>query len=203
MVNDWGGGFQGEIDLTNDQAAISSWSLEFDFGRNITQIWNATIESHSGTHYVVRNASWNGSLAPGATVTFGFLGTAGNVTSGPTGYVFNGVPLGGASDLPSISVADTTVTEGDSGSVSAAFAVTLSAAASGPVSVHYATSNGTALSGSDYAATSGVLTFAAGETSKTIPVSVLGDLLDEAAEDFTLTLSDPVSATLADGSARA
>ena len=71
------------------------------------------------------------------------------------------------------------------------FTVTLSRAASERVSVRYATSDGTAKAGSDYAATSGTLIYSAGETASTISVPVLDDRHDEGPETLTLTLSDP------------
>ncbi len=58
------------------------------------------------------------------------------------------------------------------------------------VSVQYATADGTAKAGSDYTATSGTLTFAAGESVKTIAVPILADRLDEPDETFTFTLSN-------------
>ncbi len=102
---------------------------------------------------------------------------------------------------PSLSIADASVTEGDSGATNAVFTVTLSAASGKAVSVAYATSNGTAAAGDDYTAASDTLRFAAGETSKTFNVAVTGDQVDEADETFTVTLSSPVNATLSDGSA--
>jgi hypothetical protein len=79
---------------------------------------------------------------------------------------------------------------------SALITVTLTPTSSFPVTVTYATSAGTATAGSDYDNTSGSLTFDPGEDSETISVSITNDLLDEADETLTLTLSDPVSATL-------
>jgi hypothetical protein len=78
--------------------------------------------------------------------------------------------------------------------------VSLSTAATQSVTVHYATANGTALSGSDYVAKSGNLTFAAGVTSKTVNVSIKGDLADETDEAFTVNLSNPSHAQIGDGS---
>ena len=69
------------------------------------------------------------------------------------------------------------------------FTVTLSESPSPQATVNYATSDGTALEGQDYTRTSDILTFAAGETSKTVRVPLLDDRLDE--ETFTLTLSEP------------
>ena len=92
-----------------------------------------------------------------------------------------------------------TVTEGNTGTVAANFTVTLSAASTEAITIAYATGNGTATAGSDYTSTSGTLTFAPGETSKTITVPVIGDRLAEPNETFVVNLSDPNNATIADG----
>ena len=76
------------------------------------------------------------------------------------------------------------------------FAVTLNRAAAHDVSVDYATEDGTATAGADYSATSGTLTFAAGETAKTVSVPVLDDALDEGKETMRLKLSNPQGAYL-------
>ena len=76
------------------------------------------------------------------------------------------------------------------------FAVTLSRAASGEVSVDYATADGTATAGEDYEATSGTLTFAPGETAHTVRVAILDDAVDEGKETFVLKLSNPQGAYL-------
>ena len=77
------------------------------------------------------------------------------------------------------------------------FPVTLSAASSKTVSVAFATGAGTATAGVDFVAASGPLTFAPGEVSKVVNVAVVGDMLNEAAETFTVTLSAPSAATIA------
>ncbi len=93
--------------------------------------------------------------------------------------------------LPTLSIADASVAEGQAGTSVLTFTVSLSQAATGPVSVQYATANGTATAGSDYDAASGTLTFAAGETTKTVQVVVKGDTAVEASETLTVTLSSP------------
>ncbi|WP_439611843.1 Calx-beta domain-containing protein, partial [Reyranella sp.] len=103
--------------------------------------------------------------------------------------------------LPSLSIADVSVQEGSSGTRLMTFTVILSAAATGPITVAYSTADGTAASGSDYVATSGSLTFAAGETSKTLQVTVNGDTAAEGNEAFTVRLANAAGATIADGSA--
>ena len=98
-----------------------------------------------------------------------------------------------------ISVADATVREEEGATL--AFAVTLDREREADVTVDYATSNGTATAGEDYVAQSGDLTFAAGETAKTIEVEVLDDVHDEGTETMTLTLSNPSGAHIAHATA--
>jgi hypothetical protein len=100
---------------------------------------------------------------------------------------------------PTVSIDSVTVTEGNSRSKNATFTITLSAASSKSVSVHYSTANGTAVAPADYASTSGTITFAPGQTSKTINVVVNGDRVREANETFGVNLSSPVNATIATG----
>ena len=98
-----------------------------------------------------------------------------------------------------VSVADARVKEGAGAAL--AFAVTLSRAATSAFSVDYATSDGTARAGEDYTAASGTLSFQAGDSSKTIDVSVLDDAHDEGEETLTLRLSNASGAWLSDGEA--
>ena len=98
---------------------------------------------------------------------------------------------------PALSVANATVAEPGAGqSATLDFVVSLSHAASAAVTVDYATSNGTATAGVDYTAASGSLTFAAGETTKTVSVPVLHDAHDEGSETLTLTLSNASGAVI-------
>ena len=96
-----------------------------------------------------------------------------------------------------VSVADARAREGEDETID--FAVSLSRAASGRVSVTYATADGSATAGSDYTARQGKLRFAPGETEKTIPVPVLDDAHDEGEETMQLRLSAASGAAIADG----
>ena len=78
----------------------------------------------------------------------------------------------------------------------AAFTISLDAASSSPVSVNSATIDGTATAGSDYVPTSGTVTFAPGETTRTILVPTIDDTIPEPTESFTVNLSNPVGATI-------
>ncbi|MGH8245378.1 MAG: Calx-beta domain-containing protein, partial [Gammaproteobacteria bacterium] len=100
---------------------------------------------------------------------------------------------------PRLSISDATVVEGNSGTVNAVFAVTLSSASASQVTVNYATASGTATAGTDYVAVSGTLTFPPGSTIQNITVPVNGDTVLEPDETFTVNLSSPVNATIANG----
>jgi len=97
---------------------------------------------------------------------------------------------------PTISIADTTVAEGNTGSSNATFTVTLSKPSTTPVTVGYSTSNGTATAGADYTAAAGTITFAAGVTTQTVTVTVTGDTAVEPNETFTVALATPTGATI-------
>src|SRR5438445_2217153 len=99
---------------------------------------------------------------------------------------------------PTISINDVTVTEGDALTTDAVFTVSLSNPSSQTITVNYATANGTATAGSDYVAESGTLTFAPGQTTRTIAIVVNGDTLNEPTETFFVNLSAPVNPTIAD-----
>lgn len=75
-TQDWGTGFEGRWTVTNTgTTSISSWTVEWDFpaGTSVTSAWDADVTS-SATHWTARNKFWNGTLAPGATASFGFNG---------------------------------------------------------------------------------------------------------------------------------
>ncbi|MGZ8848021.1 MAG: Calx-beta domain-containing protein, partial [Pyrinomonadaceae bacterium] len=99
---------------------------------------------------------------------------------------------------PSLSINDVSISEGNSGTKTLTFTVTLSAASNLTVTANYATANGSATEPSDYLSTNGTLTFNPGDTSKPVSVTINGDVSFEADETFTVNLSSPVNATIAD-----
>jgi hypothetical protein len=105
--------------------------------------------------------------------------------------------------LPSVSVNDINVTEGNGGIRTATFTVTLSAVSLDDVSVQYATANGTATSPSDFANASGTATITAGSLSGTFSVDVIADTTPEVDETFLVNLTAPENATLGDAQGQA
>jgi hypothetical protein len=103
-----------------------------------------------------------------------------------------------ANDDATLSIDDASVVEGNSGSKPATFTVTRFGRTSGAAQVDWATANGTATASNDYNSASGTLSFLAGETTKTLSVSVLGDTLLEPDEAFNVELSEPSGASIND-----
>ena len=103
---------------------------------------------------------------------------------------------------PEITINNVSMAEGNVASTSASFTVTLSAVSGNPVTLIYATADGTAIAPADYQSTSGLLTFNPGELSKTIAVLVNGDTLDEPNETFFINLSGATNGTLLDNQAQ-
>ncbi|MEU7016831.1 glycosyl hydrolase family 18 protein [Streptomyces sp. NPDC046385] len=94
-VSDWGSGFEGKWTVKNTgTTSLSSWTVEWDYpsGTAVTSAWDATVTS-SGTHWTAKNLGWNGSLAPGATVSFGFNGSG---SGAPAGCKINGASCDGS-----------------------------------------------------------------------------------------------------------
>jgi hypothetical protein len=132
-------------------------------------------------------------VEPDETFTVGLSGASGATigTGSATGTIVNDDVV-----VPSISISNTSVTEGNTANVTATFTVQLSAATTRTVTVNWATSAGTATADVDYVSANGTVTFPAGTTTQTISVTVRPDTLDENNETFTVTLSNPGNGTI-------
>ncbi|MFG2950785.1 glycosyl hydrolase family 18 protein [Streptomyces adustus] len=98
-TQDWGTGFEGKWTVKNTgTTAISSWTIEWDFpsGTSVTSAWDADVTS-SGTHWTAKNKSYNGALAAGASVSFGFNGAG---TGSPSNCKLNGGSCDGDTTVP-------------------------------------------------------------------------------------------------------
>lgn len=133
-------------------------------------------------------------------VPLGAMGMEAIVALDPSARAEWQAALDGASPAPRLSVGDATAAEAE-GVVE--FTVSLSAPATAPVTVDWATVAGTARAGADYAPAVGTLTFAPGERAKTVPIALTDDMLHEADERFGLRLTSPAGAVLADAEASA
>src|SRR5207249_1999274 len=103
--------------------------------------------------------------------------------------------------IPDVSIDDQLIAEGDTGTSTLTFNVTLSHASSDTVTVDYTTNNGTAtVADGDYDAASGTVTFDPGQTTQTVDLTINGDTTHEADETFTVDLSNASNAGIADGS---
>ena len=91
VTSQWGGGFGASVTITNLGAPVSSWQVGWTFGagQTVQQLWNGTV-SQSGSQVTVTNVSYNGSLATGASTSFGFNGAWTGSNPAPTAFTLNG-----------------------------------------------------------------------------------------------------------------
>lgn len=182
-----------------DSAANQTYTLDFyasatadpfSFGEGAR--WLGSIEvttnaSGFATYDIVLNA---------ATVPGEFITATATSASGDTSEFSASI----MAEVDSVlTISDVAILEGNSGTKNAVFTVTLSSPQTSTVKVNYATSNGTAIAGSDYTAKSGTLSFTPGTTSRNITVSIIGDTVIEPDETFFVTLSAPVNAVISGG----
>jgi uncharacterized delta-60 repeat protein len=172
--------------------------------------------SPSGMDMAVARINWNGTpdtsfSGDGRTVTSSLAANNEQIESlvvgandrvVAAGWNLNGwVTLGYTGrGIPTLAVADATVAEPDTATANATFTVRLSAASASAVTVRYATANTTA-NATDFTAKSGTVTFAPGQTTKTIVVPVIGDTVVEPNETFKVNLTKPTNASIADAGA--
>ncbi|GAA2531218.1 glycoside hydrolase family 18 chitinase [Streptomyces levis] len=126
-TQDWGSGFEGKWTVKNTgTTTLSSWTVEWDFpsGTSVTSAWDADVTS-SGTHWTAKNKSWNGTLAPGASVTFGFNGSG---SGSPANCKLNGGSCDGGTTEPGDSAPSAPGTPTASGITDTSVKLTWSAA---------------------------------------------------------------------------
>ena len=168
------------------QTAVSAPNNGYVYENGLATDLNSLIPSGSGLHITMANAINNAGQ---------IVGTAVDAAGRTHAVLLNPAPAG----MPSLSIGDVSVIEGNTGTRTAAFTVTLSSASSQPVTVAYGTADGTATAGSDYQAAAGDVTFAPGQTTRTVSVLVNGDRVGEPNETFVVNLSGATNAQIADG----
>ncbi|MEV6762919.1 glycoside hydrolase family 6 protein [Streptomyces sp. NPDC051105] len=92
IQNDWGAGFTAAVTVTNNSAAKSSWAVKWSYAGNqkVTSFWNSKI-TQSGTAVTAANETYNGTLATGGSVSFGFNGSYSGTNALPTAFTLDGV----------------------------------------------------------------------------------------------------------------
>ena len=188
----WDGGFVADVTVAANGSALNGWTVTIDAPFSLTNVWNARVISHVGNRYVLGNLDYNGTVTANGFAGFGFQAAGSPAQMTITQGAVTTTP-------PQISISDTTIAEPTTGRANATLTVSLDHAATSAVTVVYATANGTATAGLDYTAAAGSLTFAAGETSRTIAIPILADSLAEATETFLVNLSDATGASIGDG----
>jgi hypothetical protein len=196
-------------------SATFTVSLSTVSGRSVTVNWATTAgTATAGTDYVAASGSRtiaagtatasvtitvNGDTQPEADETFGI--SLSNPVNATVGDGTGTATIADDDPAPSLTIADASVPEGNVGTKTITFTVALSAATSRTVTVDWATADDLATAPSDYASTGGTITFAPGQTSKTVDVMTNGDIVAELDESFLVNLSAPSRATIGDGQA--
>ncbi|GAA2485279.1 glycoside hydrolase family 6 protein [Streptomyces longisporus] len=92
VQNDWGSGFTAAVTVTNNSAAKSSWAVKWSYAGNqkVTNFWNTKL-TQSGTAVTAANETYNGQLATGGSVSFGFQGSYSGTNAVPTSFTLDGV----------------------------------------------------------------------------------------------------------------
>ncbi len=208
------GGSDGTITIPSARITLSDGAFLKDNIAGLTATLKLDEARRRGTDDAGRPFSYTPStFSPGSSVSHWDTMTSPNTLmepalNGDLGYDVD-LTLGAFRDLgwstasttptPTLSVNDVAVTEGNSGTSNAVFTVSLSAPSANAVTVQYATAPGTATTPADYTSLAlTTLTFAPGETSKPVTVKVKGDTKDEDNETYSLNLSNPTNADLAD-----
>ncbi len=241
--SDWISGFEASVVITNKTSStLKDWSLSFDFDRNISSIWNARIVTKSGNRYTfdAKPHTWNKDIAAGGKVSFGFIGSPGQVKQPPSNFAFE-AQGGGSNPTPTptpvptptptptpvptptptptptpaptptptptptgpvFTIEDATVDEPSFGSTTVVqVTVKVSPAPTSVAGVMFETRDGSARNAADFTANSGSVMFEPGATTKTIPITILGDSATEGMETFTIELTAATGGTIARGTA--
>lgn len=122
--NEWNTGFVASITIKNDTgAAINNWSVNWAYSNNhVTSAWNASL---SGTNpYTATNIGWNGNIAPGQSVTFGFQGNKNNSAAAERPTVTGAACNGGVASSINSSAPSSSVSSNSSSSLSSSLAST-------------------------------------------------------------------------------
>ena len=211
----------GDLALYEGNAGTTAFAftvtMSAPLGQDVTFKWGTALgTATSGIDYVGVPTTTVATIGAGNTTTTltvlvngetfqedneTFLVNLSDVSANAT--IFDGQAVGTILDddrPPAISIADVQVLEGDSGTIGAVFHLTTTRPIAQPVTVNFATANGTATTGNDdYQAASGLATFAPASTTTTVTVQVVGDNVNEEDETFLLNLSGAsVNATIAD-----
>ncbi|MEU9832155.1 cellulose binding domain-containing protein [Streptosporangium sp. NPDC048047] len=112
VTSQWGGGFTGDVKVTNLGDPVNGWTLTWSFsaGQQVTQAWNATV-TQSGAQVTAKDAGYNAALATGAAATFGFNGSlTGSANPVPAAFALNGVACTGSTGPTATPTATPTVT---------------------------------------------------------------------------------------------
>jgi hypothetical protein len=180
----------GQVVRVNAASSVGSATA----GNDYVALAPTQIAFNTGSLYAYARVLINGDLLTEANETF-FV----NLSSPQNATIADNQALGtilNDDSPPALLINDVQITEGNSGTKSMTFTVTLSKPSGQTVTVNYASANGTATAGNDYIAKSGTLSFTSGQTSKTVSIVINGDVVIEGNETLFVFLSGAVNASI-------
>lgn len=194
----------GQFSVSVDKASQVAVTLTYEVGGSSTATDGSDYTTLSG-EVIIHAGEFNSTIdldvkddsiaENDESVTLNLTGTSSSRVSLHTTNNTATVTITSDDNDPTISIDDVTVTEGNTGTTTASFTVTLSHLSEKGVTVEYSTADDTAIAGSDYTSGSGTLTFSSTELTQTVSVLVAGDFLVEDTESFNLNLTNPANAT--------
>lgn len=197
VVNDWGAGFQGQIAIENESAAtLDGWRVGFTADFEITDLWGARIVERAGNRYVVESMPWNSMLAPGGSLSFGFIGSGSAILSDLTLETEDGSEE--PAPVPVVSLSDVVATE-DAGVVE--MPVVLDRPAGADVTLRVELLIGSA-GADDLQLVSTAVTIPAGQAAGEIALRIADDALVEGAEAADVRVVSVEGARIGDATAR-
>jgi uncharacterized repeat protein (TIGR01451 family) len=175
--------------LPGGKVLVAGFSQQTDLFDPTNNSFSRTVDMLSGRMYYTATTLQDGTV----------LIAGGQLTSNQTGPALATTEIydpARTKPPPGVSITNAAILRGNAGTTNLVFNLTLSAAMGVPVTVSFATADGSATAGSDYVATNGTVTFAPGITNQTITVAVIGNLNYEPAETFSVNLSNPTNAVI-------
>ena len=181
FTNEWQGGGQAAIRIINDTGQpTDGWTLEFDWDASITSIWNATIQSRVGNHYIIGNMDYNAVIAPNGIVDIGCV-----ANYAPAGIVATGLVFRSGASAPVLAISTATISQAGVGTP---YSATLAATGGTPPYI-WSIASGSLPNGLVLAANGNISGVASQAGISTFAAQVVDSVSSTTTRSYSLTVS--------------
>jgi len=181
FANEWQGGGQAAIRIINDTGQpTDGWTLEFDWDASITSIWNATIQSHVGNHYIIGNMDYNAVIQPNGIVDIGCV-----ANYAPAGIVATGLVFHSGGSAPALAISTATISQAGVGTP---YSTTLAATGGTPPYI-WSIASGSLPNGLVLAASGNISGVASQAGISTFAARVVDSVSSTTTRSYSLTVS--------------